>query len=74
MAHANAEMVDTYFIIKFLLKMTEHPDIRSVLNDAYFSKIINLLQAKMNEEESKIKIQKYRSNNDLYKIANVFGS
>jgi len=56
MAHANADMVDTFFIVKFLLKMAEHNDIKSVLSDSHLSKILNLFQLKMNDETNKIQI------------------
>lgn len=73
MANANSEMVDTFFLVKFLVKMAECQDLRSYVSEANQAKIMSLFQAKLNEETSKVQIQRYKSNADFYKIASVFG-
>lgn len=74
MAHANSEMVDIFFIIKFMLKMSETQDIRSIVSEENTRKIMELFTNKLNEEDSKFQISKYKTNSDLYRIAKVFGN
>ena len=69
MASANTDMVDTFFIIKFMLKMSETNDINLIVSSENMKKIMELFNAKVFDENSKMEIVKYKTNQDLYAIA-----
>lgn len=73
MASANTEMVDTFFIIKFMLKMSETNDINLIVSSENMKKIMELFNAKVFDENSKMEIVKYKTSQDLYAIAEKFG-
>jgi hypothetical protein len=73
MAHANTEMVDTFFIIKFLLKMSETNDIKDIVSAENMKKILELFNGKILDDNGRMEIAKYRSHSDLYAIAHTFG-
>lgn len=73
MAHANTDMVDTFFIIKFLQKMTETKDIRDIVSAENMKKILELFNGKILDENGRMEIAKYKSHSDLYAIAHIFG-
>jgi hypothetical protein len=73
MAHANTDMVDTFFIIKFLLKMSETNDIKDIVSAENMKKILELFNGKILDENGRMEIAKYRSHSDLYAIAHTFG-
>ena len=73
MAHANTEMVDTFFIIKFLLKMSETNDIKDIVSAENMKKILELFNGKILDENGRLEIAKYTSHSDLYAIAQTFG-
>ena len=61
MAHANTEMVDTFFIIKFLLKMSETNDIKDIVSAENMKKILELFNGKVLDENGRMEIAKYKS-------------
>jgi len=61
MAHANIDMVDTFFIIKFLLKMSETKDIKEIVTPENMKKILELFNGKIVDENGRMEMSKYKS-------------
>lgn len=73
MAHANSDMVDTFFIIRFILKLSETQDLGKVVSEENLKKIMDLFTGMLHNEERRVQIVKYYGVSELYKIAKAFG-
>jgi hypothetical protein len=74
MAIGNRDLVDFFFITRYLTKLAQANDLNRIISNENLAKILSFYAEKLNEEGSKSVLSKYRMNNDLLDIAVKFGN
>jgi|688.fasta_scaffold75332_3 hypothetical protein len=74
MAIGNRDLVDFFFITRYLTKLAQANDLNRIINNENLAKILSFYAEKLNEEGSKSVLSKYRMNNDLLDIGVKFGN
>lgn len=74
MAIGNQDLVDFFFITRYLTRLSQSNEIQNIISTEYLAKILSFYSEKLKEEGSQQIISKYRMNNDLLSVAVRFGS
>ena len=72
MAVTNADLVDFFFMTRYLAKLAETENLKAIISDENRDKILKLYGEKLKDPSSITQLQKYRTESDLIAILNAF--